>query len=295
MKTPAQFWQILSLSPGAGLEEILTAYLFELGAAGTHQSEDRLLVYFPESGEIETIAKRLQIFLTRLRAAGMNLPAITLTHEKIAAQDWHAAWKKYFKPFLISRRILIRPSWETAALAPGQIEIVIDPKQAFGTGHHATTAGMLRMLEKYLRAGMRVIDVGTGTGILAIAAAKLQNGVRVIAFDTDPVAVEAAQENIHLNRAQDCVKLYAGPLAALRVHAADLILANLQHQTLLDLLPEFAQLLKPEGALLLSGILEAEGESLKAASQRVRLQCVEIRQEEEWLTAALILSPSTQA
>jgi ribosomal protein L11 methyltransferase len=287
MKPTPKTWRILSLRPGLVLEEILTAHLFDLGAVGTHLFEDRLLVYFPEPCESESIANSLQAFLAQLRAGGMNLPAIAITHEQIAAQDWHSAWKRYFKPFLISERILIRPSWETAALAPGQIEIVIDPKQAFGTGHHATTRGMLRVLEKYLRPGMRVIDAGAGTGILAIAAAKLQAGVQVVAFDIDPIAVEAAQENIHLNHAQNCIKLYAGPLAALRPPPADLILANLQHQTLLELLPDFAKLLKRDGALLLSGILENEGESIKTAAQHVGLKCLEILQEEDWLTIAV--------
>jgi len=287
MKPPPQSWQVLSLHPAVSLEEILTAHLFERGAVGTQQIEERLLVYFPEPCAIESIVNGLQVFLEQLRAGGMQLPGLTTTHEPIAAQDWHSAWKKYFKPFLISARVLIRPSWETATLAPGQIEIVIDPKQAFGTGHHATTRGMLRLLEKYLRPGMRVIDAGTGTGILAIAATKLQPGVRVVAFDNDPLAVEAAQENIQLNRVPDCIKLYTGTLASLRMPPVDLILANLQHRTLLELLPDFAPLLKCEGVMLLSGLLEHEGESIKTASQRVGLECLEIQQKEEWLTVAV--------
>jgi ribosomal protein L11 methyltransferase len=282
-----QTWQALSLQPGHGLEEILTAYLFERGAVGTQQIEDRLLVYFPESGALQKIEDDLQDFLAQWRAGGMNLPNVTITREQIAAQDWHSAWKRYFKPFLISSRILIRPSWENAALAPGQIEIVIDPKQAFGTGHHATTRGMLRLMEKYLRANMRVIDVGTGTGILAIAAAKLQPGVRVVALDNDPIAAEAAQENIHLNRVQDCIKLYAGTFAACRPLPVDLILANLQHQTLIALLPDLARILKPEGVLLLSGLLDVEGESIRWAAQQVGLEYLEMQQEEEWLTIAV--------
>jgi ribosomal protein L11 methyltransferase len=295
MKPNPKTWRILSLCPGFVLEEILTAHLFGLGAVGTHLLEDRLLVYFPEPCESESIESNLQAFLAQLRAGGMNLPAIGITHEQIAAQDWHSAWKRYFKPFLISERLLIRPSWETAALAPGQVEIVIDPKQAFGTGHHATTRCMLRLLEKYLRPGMRVIDAGAGTGILAIAAAKLQAGVQIVAFDIDPIAVEAAHENIHLNHAANSIKLYTGPLAALRPSPADLILANLQHQTLLALLPDFAKLLKSGGVLLLSGILENEGESIKIAAQHVGLKCLEILQEEEWLTIAVGQAASLSA
>lgn len=287
MKTPPQSWQMLVLHPGAAFEDIMAAYWFEHGAVGTQQIEDRLLIYFPEPCDIAGIADGVQKFLQQLRAGGMALPNIAVTHETIAAQDWHSAWKKYFKPFLISSRVLIRPSWEAATLAPGQIEIVIDPKQAFGTGHHATTRGMLRLLEKYLQPAMRVIDAGTGTGILAIAAAKLQPHVRVTAFDNDPIAVTAAQENILLNQATDCIKLVAGTLAALRLPPVDLILANLQHLTLLELLPDFVASLKPNGMMLLSGLLAHEGESIKSAAQSLGWQCSEILQEEEWLTIAV--------
>jgi ribosomal protein L11 methyltransferase len=144
----------------------------------------------------------------------------------------------------------------------------------------------VQLLEKYLQPGMQVIDVGAGTGILAIAAAKLQPNAQVVALDIDPVAVEAAQENIYLNGVQDFVKLYAGPLAALQPHPADLILANLQHQTLLSLAPDFAQRLKNNGILLLSGLLEHEGESIISALEHSGLRCIETRKEEEWLTLA---------
>jgi ribosomal protein L11 methyltransferase len=287
MKPLPQAWQVISLHPGAGLDEILSALLFDRGAVGTQQMEDRLLVYFPEPCESAKIANDLQTFLAQLRAGGVKLPEITITHQQIAAQDWHSAWKRYFKPIFISERVLIRPSWEAAvALAPGQIEIIIDPKQAFGTGHHATTRGMVQLLEKYLRPGMRAIDVGTGSGILAIAAAKLQPDVRVVALDTDPIAVEAAYENINLNRVQDCVKLYTGPLAALRMQQVDLILANLQHQTLLPLLADFSSRLPKRGVLLLSGLLIQESESIRSALESSGLQCIENRIEEEWLTLA---------
>lgn len=292
MKPAPQSWQIFSLHPGLGLDEILAALLFDLGAVGTHQIEDRLRIYFPEPCEIERIKNALQAFLVQLRAGGMNLPEIAITHRQMAAQDWHPAWKRYFRPIFISARVLIRPSWEAAvALAPGQIKIIIDPKQAFGTGHHATTRSMVQLLEKYLRPGMRAIDVGTG--ILAIAAAKLQPDVQVMALDTDPIAVEAACENINLNHVQNCIKLYAGPLAALRMQPVDLILANLQHQTLLPLLADFSSRLPRGGVLLLSGLLVQESESIRSALESCGLQCIETRTEEEWLTLAATAAPTS--
>jgi ribosomal protein L11 methyltransferase len=145
---------------------------------------------------------------------------------------------------------------------------------------------MVRTLEKYLRPGMCVIDVGTGTGILAIAVAKLQPNVRVVALDTDPVAVDAAQENICLNHVTDCVKLYAGPVATLQTQPVDLILANLQYQPLVELLADLAQRLKAKGVLLLSGLLAHEGESIQKNLEHAGMRCIEIRKEEEWLTLA---------
>lgn len=287
MKASPQIWQVLSLHPGLGLDEMLASLLFDLGAVGTTQIEDRLLAYFPEPCAITKIANDLQTFLAQLRTGGINLPPIAIAREQIEAQDWHSAWKRYFKPIFISARVVVRPSWEAAvALAPSQIEIVIDPKQAFGTGHHATTRSMVQLLEKYLRPGMRVIDAGTGTGILAIAAAKLHPQVQVVAFDTDPIAVEAANENIHLNRVQDCVKLYTGPLAALRMQPVNLILANLQYHPLISLLADFSQRLQRSGILLLSGLLVQEGEPIRSALERSGLQCIETHTEEEWLTLA---------
>jgi ribosomal protein L11 methyltransferase len=292
-------WHVLSIPIVPGLDELLAAFLFERGAVGNAQIGERLRVYFPASRNLGKIVDDLQTFLAQLRAGGperpgINLPAIAITQEQIEAQDWHSAWKRHFKPIFISERVLVRPSWEPATLAPGQIEIIIEPKQAFGTGHHATTRSMIQLLEKYLRPGMRVLDVGTGTGILAIAAAKLQPGTRVIAADTDPVAIAAAQENISLNRVQNCVKLYTGSLEALQRQPADLILANLQHQTLLALLPDFAQRLKIEGILLISGLLEHEGESIQSALEHSGLRCIEIRKEEEWLTLAATVAPGSQ-
>jgi ribosomal protein L11 methyltransferase len=277
----------------SGLDELLSAYLFDQGAVGITQSEDQVLVYFSEPCDLGQIESELQRFLARLRAGGINLPAITIARQQIEAQDWHSAWKRHFKPIFISERVLVRPSWETAMMAPGQIEIIIDPKQAFGTGHHATTRSMMQMLEKYLRAGMHVIDVGTGTGILAIAAAKLQPNVSVIALDSDPVAIEAAQENICLNHVQDCVKLYAGTPEALQPLPVDLILANLQYPMLLPLQADFSRRLKKEGILLISGLLEHEGEPMQQALAGFGLRVIETRKEEEWLTlAATYRAPS---
>jgi ribosomal protein L11 methyltransferase len=286
MKSPLPKWRVLTLPLVPGLDELLAADLFNRGAVGSTQMDGELVVYFPAHSDIEKIVNGVQSFLANLRDCGINFPTSAITHQEIETQDWHSAWKQHFKPIFISEHVSVRPSWENAVATPGQIDLIIEPKQAFGTGHHATTRGMIQLLEKYLQPGMRGIDVGTGSGILAIAAAKLQPNVRIIALDIDPVAIEAARENISLNHVEDCVTLYAGTFAAISTPPVDLILANLQYQPLLELLAVFYQNLKPEGILLLSGLLANEGDPLRSALERSGLRCLEIREEEEWLSLA---------
>ncbi|MDZ7344594.1 MAG: 50S ribosomal protein L11 methyltransferase, partial [candidate division KSB1 bacterium] len=286
MNSSTPKWHALTLPLVPGLDELLAAYFFERGAVGSTQGDGQLAVYFPEPCDIEKIAEELRKFLAALRDTEMNVPPEKISHHVIETQDWHSAWKQHFKPIFISERVSVRPSWENPIAAPGQVDLIIEPKQAFGTGHHATTRRMIRLLEKYLRPGMRGIDVGTGSGILSIAAVKLQPNVRLIALDIDPVAIEAARENICLNRVEDCITLYVGTLADLSSPRVDLILANLQYQPLVELLAEFYQDLKPEGILLLSGLLAHEGNSLQSALERSGLRCLEIQEEEEWLSLA---------
>lgn len=286
MNSATPKWHVLTFPIIAGLDELLAAYLFDRGAVGSTLADNQLAVYFPESSDIEKIATDLQRFLLDLRDSGINFPPAPITCQEIETQDWDAAWKHHFKPILISARVSVRPSWENAIATPEQIDLIIEPKQAFGTGHHATTRNMIQLLEKHLRPGMRVLDVGTGSGILAIAAVKLQPKVRVVGLDIDPVAIEAARENIYLNHAEDCVTLYVGTLAALRTPPVDLILANLQYQPLLELLADFFHYLKPEGIMLLSGLLAHEGDPLRSALERSGLRWIETREEEEWLSLA---------
>ena len=166
--------------------------------------------------------------LRRLRGMdlGMDLGKLTTLRHDVAEQDWTESWKAAFKPFRLGTHMVIRPSWEKAELQPGDREIEIDPGMAFGTGTHETTGMCVELVEKYVRPGDRVIDIGTGTGILAIAAA-LMGAKPVLATDLDAVAVRVAAENVRINGFDGAIEVRCGDLLEVVDTTGDVVIANI--------------------------------------------------------------------
>ena len=187
-------------------------------------------------------------------------------------------WAQSVKPLWIGKRILIRPSWETPAVRPDQIEIVLDPKQAFGTGHHATTRMLLEWLEEIIHGGESVLDVGTGSGVLSMVALRL-GAARAVGIDCDPVAIECAQDYARHNRFGDELALRCGVLECGQVF--DLVLANLDRQTLLELADRLAGCTGTR--LLVSGLLLDQREEIVEAFARVHLYLGQQREQDGWL------------
>lgn len=182
-----------------------------------------------------------------------HLPAVWALTE-IEAQDWNAPWEKSIQPVVVPP-FLVRPSWAT--LLPEQqalIDIVVDPKMSFGTGHHESTRLVLRSLPPLIKQGQKVLDAGAGTAILAIAAAKL-GASEVIAFDIDPWTAENARENIQQNGVASTVQFQVGGMEAIADAGFDVILANINRNVLLDYMPAFAEKLLLQGSLVLAGLL----------------------------------------
>jgi len=173
----------------------------------------------------------------------------------VKEEDWANEWKKYFKPVRVGKNIMIKPTWEAAVLQEGDLVIEIDPGMAFGTGTHPTTVLCLEALEKYVQPEQLVYDIGTGSGILAVAAAKL--GAEVQAGDIDSLAVRIAKENISLNKVEDRVKVEAGDLGEVFIDQADIVIANIIADVIIELLPQLPSLLKPGGLFIASGIIDA--------------------------------------
>jgi ribosomal protein L11 methyltransferase len=193
-------------------------------------------------------------------------------------QDWNRQWAQLVKPLRVGQRIVIRPSWETVESNAPPIEIILDPKRAFGTGHHPTTSLLLEWLEKDIQGGESVLDVGTGSGLLAMVALRL-GAVRAVGVDTDPDAIECACEYAAVNGFGPELSLQCCSLAVDRPY--DLVLANLDHRTLLDLAQPLAA--STGGTLLISGLLIEQGEEIVGAFGCAGLYPGRQREREGWL------------
>lgn len=198
---------------------------------------------------------------------GFDLGSLEFTRETVHEQDWAENWKRYYKPFRAGERIVVKPSWEPYEPFPEDLVIEMDPGMAFGTGTHETTYMCLQMLERYVRPGSACIDVGTGTGILAIAAAKL-GAQDVLAIDLDEQAVAVAKENIQKNGMEQVVHAQAGDLLKDSVGKADVIVANIIADVICALCGPAKAHICPGGAFICSGIIrEREEDVLRALRQ----------------------------
>jgi len=249
--------------------EGLTNFLWEQGAVGvveeaTADRPSRLRAFFPVTAGTDVLTARIDAYLEALRALGFRVgPRARLA--PVADADWTAAWREHFRPVAVGQALLVAPPWEIPA-SSGRLVLVIEPGRAFGTGHHGTTAGCLTLLEALVAAERpsRAIDLGTGSGILAIAAARLGVG-RVLACDSDPDAVAATQTNAALNGVADRVRPIVGDAGTLAAEPAPLVLANLLAAAHRALAERYARLVAPNGMLVAGGLLDAEGDDVAGA------------------------------
>ena len=285
------------LAPGgAALEPPFRNVEPERFALALIEGEAVVRAYFPAplpQADRRVIRRRL----AALPLAGA-LPR--LRYAPVREDGWADAWKQHFRPLRIGRngRLLVRPSWdEEARAAPGTVVVTLDPGRAFGTGQHATTRLCLEAIERLVRAGDAVLDVGTGSGILALAAARL-GATTVHALDTDPEALAAARENAAHNALEDRIEVRAGSLGSAWPSLArwpapprsayDLVVANISSAVVVELLPAAAAALVPGGHLVASGFLSEAAPRLEAAARAAGLvevsvsHEVSVEQDDEW-------------
>ena len=217
-----------------------------------------------------------------------DLPVPALEHRLLEDEDWATSWQRFFTPFEIVPGLVIRPSWETCRAGTDQQVLEMDPGMAFGTGQHASTRMALALVTETCRQQQpaAILDVGTGTGILAMAAV-LFGARRAVAIDNDPEAVRVARDNIRINRLQDRIRVSGTDLEDCR-GPFPLICANIVHDVLVDMAPAFRRLLAPGGRIVLAGILRGNQEkSISRAYARLGLQTLRTLHTDEW--AALLL------
>jgi ribosomal protein L11 methyltransferase len=202
---------------------------------------------------------------------------------ELAEEDWAHAWKKHYHVLRVGQRMVIKPSWQEYKLLPDDVVIELDPGMAFGTGLHPTTRMCLQALEKHLEPGAKVLDLGTGSGILAIAAAKMGAG-SVLALDNDPLAVKAAQANVKSNGVQNVVTVELGSLDR-ATGEFDLVLVNILARVIVELADQgLVDRVQPTGLMIAAGLIEEQEAEVTAALSEHGLKTIERRQEKDWVT-----------
>ncbi len=225
--------------------------------------------------------------LAELKAeACVDMGTLALELQNVADVDWSENWKKYYKPFRIGSHLVVKPTWEPYEAQEGDQIIELDPGMAFGTGTHETTHMCMQLLEKHLRPGMRVMDVGTGSGILAIAAACL--GAReVLAIDIDPNAVKVAKENVALNQVQPQVRVVVGDLCKSEAMPCDLAVANIVADAICMLAGPLTRHLQKGRLLICSGIIREREQDVRDAAARAGYTLFDRIEMGEWVALAL--------
>ena len=250
---------------------------------GSWETDGMVHLYWPIDAWSEDKPQNLTLVLQQL---GDDCGAATITTSEFRGEDWNAQWARQVKPIRIGRRILIRPSWEPVEISPDTIEFILDPKQAFGTGHHATTHLLIEWLQDRVQGGERVLDVGTGSGILAMVALRL-GAYHAVGIDHDAVAIDCAKEYAETNGFGNELELRTLTLKELPPEPFHLIVANLDRRTLLDQAGPFRQVQAPDTFLLVSGILRDDQDEIVARYEQSGWKLVEVRERSGWLAIGL--------
>ncbi|MCF8110382.1 MAG: 50S ribosomal protein L11 methyltransferase [Desulfobacteraceae bacterium] len=251
------------------------------GEAVAAPEKNAVIGFFPDDDRLGQNRLELEKRLSRLR------PGLLLEYKihssGIEEQDWAESWKQHFHPVRITDRLTVKPTWREYAGGKDEIIIELDPGMAFGTGTHPTTALCLRLMQRHMKPGFRVLDIGTGSGILMVAAAKL-GAAEVCGTDCDPVAINVAEQNLRLNSVKESFfSLNTGNLAESVTGTWNLVTANILTSTIVPMIPDIPRLLEGEGIFIASGILASSRKEIKAAIRESGLEILEILREEDWI------------
>lgn len=311
-------WIALTIDTSTEAVEAVANFMMEAGAAGvaiddsadyrqtivTHTGEwldpksiphrhvgAGVTGYFAPHTHLGELKQTLAARVAQLPSFGLSKGTGEITVDDIAQANWANQWKQYYHPLRITRYLTVVPDWlDYTPQQAGEVIVRLDPEMAFGTGSHPTTALMLEMLETSIRGGETMIDVGTGSGILAIAARQL--GVAsILATDVDEIAVANAEANLALNPV-DHIQVIANDLLNGIDQQADIICANILAEVLLPLIPQLPARLNPQGVVLLSGIYYDKEQAINAALQKAGLTVVASRHSGDWVgLAAKVVTP----
>ncbi len=282
--TPKSYTE-LEITADEELSEQLIGIFSQLGFEGFWQDGSLLRCYIQSNrwndgmlDEAERVAKTVQ------RSSNSTAPQFRVT--TLEDRNWNEEWEKTIQPIHVTDRIVITPTWHSYEAKNGEVVLIIDPKMSFGTGYHETTRLVLRLMEKYVKRGMTLLDVGTGTGVLAIAGIKL-GAASAVGVDNDEWSYENAIENIRLNGVEERISITMSELASVRSGKVDMIVANIQRNVIEPLLPEMKSRLNQDGVMILSGLLDVDEEPTREAVQGSGFKVQEMLRENEWIAVSL--------
>jgi len=237
--------------------------------------------YYKKDEKFEAHLKEIKTGVNNLPGFGLDKGIGSVSAEKVNEEDWENNWKKYYKPIKVGEKIVIKPIWEKYIKNAGEIIVELDPGMAFGTGSHETTRMCIKALERHVDANSTVFDIGTGSGILAIAAAKL-GAKKTIGVDLDPVAVDSAKQNVSYNDITNIEILY-GDLLEVVKGKADIVVANIMADIIMFLTDQVKSVIVPGGYFISSGIILSKQDEVINKLTQCGFKVEEINIEGEWV------------
>ncbi|MGG7176527.1 50S ribosomal protein L11 methyltransferase [Clostridium paraputrificum] len=236
--------------------------------------------YFAEDDNIEEILAYVKEKVDEIKELGIDVGEGRVEAEKMYEEDWANNWKQYYKPSKIGKRIVVKPIWEDYVAKDDELVVELDPGMAFGTGEHETTRMCVQALEKYVKKDSTVFDVGCGSGILAIVAAKLGSKLAV-GVDLDPVAVESAKENLTFNNV-DNIEILHGNLLDVVDGKADIVVANIIAEIICILTEDVSKAINPGGYFITSGIIHERVDMVTSKLEECGFKIESINKDGEW-------------
>lgn len=243
--------------------------------------------YFSEDDNPSAIVDYIEEKLKIIKQSGINIGEGKVLYAVVKEEDWANNWKKYYKPTKIGKHIVVKPIWENYSNKDNELVIELDPGMAFGTGTHETTRMCVEALEKNVEANSVVYDIGTGSGILAIASAKL-GAKEVLGVDLDPVAVDSAVQNVQHNKLNN-IKIIEGNLVEVVEGKADIVVANIIAEIICILIDDVKKVLKTGGLFISSGIIHERREMVRDKLENSGFQVLEVNKDGEWNCITAIL------
>jgi ribosomal protein L11 methyltransferase len=258
--------------------DILSGALWQLDILGINEFDNYLSVSVYEDSEINV--KSIEEILNELKLQNL-IKNYSISFEEFENKNWNEEWEKKINIIEVSDRIVIKPTFKDYSEKENQIIITIDPKMSFGTGEHQTTKIMLKLIEKYISGGEKVLDLGSGTGVLGITASKL-GALNVICLDNDEWCYINGKENVERNNVEN-VEVMLGEISKLNNEKFDLILANINKNILIDVKEDLVNTCKKNGKLILSGLLETDRIEIERQYLQIGFTALEFLQIDEWI------------